>query len=64
MKNPESKVVATRVTVPLVKVIEKYLHLAAHVTVADFVRDAIREKLQRDVPELYRGMLQMEMKET
>jgi len=63
MKNPETKVVSTRVTEPLAKVVEKYLHSAAHVSLADFVRDAIREKLQRDVPQLYREMLQMEIKE-
>ena len=64
MKNPESKVVSTRVTEPLAILIEKYLRLDAHVSLADFVRDAIREKLQRDVPELYNGMFRKEMQET
>jgi len=32
----------------------------AHVTMADFIRDAIREKLKRDTPELYNSMFTME----
>jgi Arc/MetJ-type ribon-helix-helix transcriptional regulator len=48
MKNPESLVVSARVTRPLALAIEKYLSLNAHVSPSDFIRDAIREKLDRD----------------
>jgi len=64
MKNSKLIVVSTRVTKPLAKAIEKYLQIDAHVTPADFIRDAIREKLKRDVPHLYQKMLQGETKET
>jgi len=57
MKNPKLKVVSTRVTEPLAKAIEEYLQIGAHVSPADFIRDAIREKLRNDAPELYRKML-------
>jgi len=64
MRNPKLVVVSTRVTKPLAKVIEEYLQVDAHVTPADFIRDAIREKLKRDVPDLYQKMLQGEARET
>jgi Arc/MetJ-type ribon-helix-helix transcriptional regulator len=54
------KVVSTRVTEPLAKVIEEYLRIDAHVSPADFIRDAIREKIKRDAPYLYKKMLSME----
>jgi len=57
MKNPKLKVVSTRVTEPLARAIEEYLRIDAHVSPADFIRDAIREKLKNDAPELYRKML-------
>lgn len=57
MKNPKLKVVSTRVTEPLARAIEEYLRIDAHVSPADFIRDAIREKLKRDVPKLYKQLL-------
>jgi len=56
------KVVSTRITEPLVSVMEKYLEIDAHVSPADFIRDAIREKLKRDVPDLYNEMYQKEVR--
>jgi len=63
VKNPKLKVVSTRVTGLLARAIEEYLRIDAHVSPADFIRDAIREKLKNDVPELYQKMLQKEMEE-
>lgn len=54
----KTKVVATRVTDPLAKLIERYLKMDAHVSPADFIRDAIREKIQRDAPHLYQELFQ------
>lgn len=54
-----TRVVATRVTVrcaELIELIEEFCRRDAHVNPADFIRDAIREKLQRDAPELYRQL--------
>jgi len=57
MEKTKLKVISTRVTAPLAKAIEEYLRMDAHVSPADFVRDAIREKLKRDAPQLYQKML-------
>ena len=56
MENQKLKVISTRITESLARVIEDYIRRDTHVTQADFVRDAIREKLKRDTPELYRSM--------
>lgn len=60
MENHKLKVISTRITKPLARVIEEYMRMDAHVTPADFVRDAIREKLKRDTPELYATMFTTE----
>ena len=54
MKAEKTKVVATRVTVRTGELIDEFCRRDGHVNVADFIRDAIREKLQREAPELYR----------
>ena len=36
--------------------IERYIALNAHKDISEFVRDACREKIQRDAPGLYRGL--------
>ena len=53
-----TRVVSTRVTEPLLKAVEEYLKRDAHVSMADFIRDAIREKLRRDAPSIYQSMLE------
>lgn len=53
MKN-ETKVVSTRVTLRLADLIEEFCRRDAHLNVADFIRDAIRDKLQGEAPELHR----------
>jgi Arc/MetJ-type ribon-helix-helix transcriptional regulator len=59
MQNQEkTRVVSCRVTERFAKLIEKYCQCDAHVNPADFVRDALREKMQKDAPELYRQLFQ------
>jgi len=53
----KQRVISIKVTVPLYKVVDKYLELDAHVTKSDFVRDAIREKIKNDAPWLFEEML-------
>ena len=60
MGNQKLKVMSTRITEPLSRVVEEYLRRDAHVSPADLLRDALREKLKRDAPNLYRKMLQGE----
>ena len=53
----ELEVISVKVTKPLAKMIKEYMKLDAHVTLSDFVRDAIREKIKTDAPWLYEKML-------
>jgi hypothetical protein len=52
----KTKTVATRATLPLARIINNYLERDCHVTPADFLRDAIREKIRRDAPDLYENL--------
>jgi Arc/MetJ-type ribon-helix-helix transcriptional regulator len=54
------RTISVRVTETLAEIIDEYLRRDAHVTPSDFVRDAIREKLKRDTPELYNSMFTTE----
>jgi Arc/MetJ-type ribon-helix-helix transcriptional regulator len=53
----ELLVITVKVTKSLHEMIKRFLRLDAHVTLSDFVRDAIREKIKRDAPWLYEEML-------
>jgi len=52
-------VVSVKITKPLSDLIQRYLEIDAHVTKSDFIRDAIREKIKRDVPELYEELFKV-----
>ena len=58
--NKETKVVATRVTPQLAELIKEICRRDAHINPADFIRDAVREKIQRDAPELYSELFRIE----
>jgi Arc/MetJ-type ribon-helix-helix transcriptional regulator len=38
---------------PLYNLVREYLELNAYTTISDFIRNAIREKIERDAPHLY-----------
>ena len=48
--------IGVRVPKRLKELIQKVVQLDAHLNEADFVRDAIREKIQREAPELYKQL--------
>ncbi len=52
-KKLKTKVIATRVTQRFAELIEEYCRQDAHVNPADLIRDALREKMQHDAPELF-----------
>jgi Arc/MetJ-type ribon-helix-helix transcriptional regulator len=56
MEKEKTKVVSTRVTQRFADLIEKYCRQDAHVNSADLLRDALREKIQHDAPELYKRL--------
>ena len=45
--------ISARIPKTLKKLIEKIVKLDAHINESDFLRDALREKVRRDVPSLY-----------
>jgi Arc/MetJ-type ribon-helix-helix transcriptional regulator len=61
MEEEQLEVISVRVTKPLFELIKEYMKLDAHVTLSDFVRDAIRDKIKNDAPWLYEKMLKRNM---
>jgi hypothetical protein len=51
------EVISVKVTKQLAQMIKQYMELDTHVTLSDFVRDAIRDKIKTDAPWLYEKML-------
>jgi hypothetical protein len=58
MNVEKTKVVATRVTMKTAELIAEFCKRDTHVNPADFIRDAIRDKLQREATELYHQLFE------
>ena len=43
--------------------IETFVSMDTHTNLSEFVRDAIRQKLQKDAPHLYNQLFETEIKE-
>jgi Arc/MetJ-type ribon-helix-helix transcriptional regulator len=54
----EDRMVSLNVRIPqnLKKIMRRYVTLDTHKDLSEVTRDAIREKIQRDAPDLYRGL--------
>ena len=52
-----------RVPATLKDLVKEYISLDAHMNESDFYRDAAREKIQKDAPELYRKLFKINEKE-
>ena len=52
-KEPNDVIISARIPKTLKKLIETYVAQDAHLNESDLIRDAIREKIQREAPELY-----------
>jgi len=52
----QTETIGVRVTKNTKELIRRYLELDQHINESDFVRDAIREKIENDAPELVREM--------
>ena len=61
----EERLVQLNVRIPrtLKKLMKKYIELNAHKDLSELTRDALREKIQRDAPDLYRQLFQVEREE-
>jgi len=53
----KTKVVSCRLPEKLAELLKRYCEADMHVNPADFIRDAIREKLERDFPEIRKFLL-------
>lgn len=58
MAKKKTKVIATRVTERYAQVLEEFARKDAYINCADLLRDALREKLQRDAPDLCKTFLE------
>jgi Arc/MetJ-type ribon-helix-helix transcriptional regulator len=54
----KTKVIATRVTERYAQALEEFVRKDAYINCADLLRNALREKLQRDAPDLCRMILE------
>ena len=57
MAGEETTVIGVRVPKSLSVLVNKYIAMDTHLNPSDFMRDAIREKIKRDAPVLYRKLL-------
>ena len=56
MRKQKDAFIAVRVPKTLKELIREIISIDTHLNEADFVRDAIREKIWRDAPELYKQL--------
>lgn len=58
----EENLVPLNVRIPktLKRIMHKYVELSAHKDLSKLTRDALREKIQRDAPQLYTELFQGE----
>lgn len=50
--------ISARIPRSLKQLMEEFVALDAHLNESDLIRDAIREKIQREAPELYAKLFQ------
>jgi len=63
MQKQKDAVIAARIPKTLKELILRIIQVDAHINESDFVRDAIREKILRDAPELYQQLFQVSHRE-
>jgi len=49
----EMTIVSVRLSKRFKKIVERYIKVDLHKDISEFIRDAMREKIQRDAPLLY-----------
>lgn len=54
----EKTFIGFRATVKFKELMQKYIVKDTHANLSDFIRSAIREKIQRDYPELMRTLFE------
>ena len=59
-REPRDAAVSARIPIPLKELIQKFVAMDTHINASDFIRDAIREKIKRDAPDLYTSLFKEE----
>ena len=54
------EVITVRMPRSLIELINKYILVDTHQNRSEFIRDAVREKIRRDFPELFKELLNKE----
>jgi Arc/MetJ-type ribon-helix-helix transcriptional regulator len=62
MEKEETTTITFRLPLTLRDLLKEYLSLDTHMNESDFLREAVREKIKRDAPKLYKKLF--EEKET
>jgi len=64
MMAQKKEIVSLHVRVPstLKDLMEKYVELDCHINISDLTRDALKEKLRKDVPHLYEQLFREDKK--
>jgi len=57
-KEEELEFIGIRVPQSIRTAIEKIVSADMHVSISDFIRDAIREKIQRDYPRVFKEVVE------
>lgn len=60
MAKEKDVIIAFRAPITLKDMVKEFIALDAHMNESDFYRDAVREKIQRDAPELYKKLFEKE----
>jgi Arc/MetJ-type ribon-helix-helix transcriptional regulator len=53
MKNPRLITISARAPEHFVEVLAKFMQRGSYVSPSDLIRDALREKIRREAPDLY-----------
>ena len=52
--------ISARIPTTLKQLMQRFVALDTHINESDLIRDAVREKIQREAPELYKKLFQID----
>jgi len=58
-KKNQTASIGVRVTFNMKNLMDRFLEMDTHISYGDLIRDAVREKIRRDAPELYAEMFEV-----
>jgi len=64
MKTQKDATINVRIPGPFKTLIQKFVAMDTHMNESDFIRAAIKEKIQRDAPGLYKKLFEKESEPT